>query len=868
MLLADLKTGESGIIVKVKGRGAFRKRIIEMGFVPGKKIAVIKNAPLQDPIEYKIMDYYVTLRRSEAKLVEVNAGAADGPERAEAAGSRLAEGVRARRGAQGSEPDKGRSRTFAKKVKRTWNAGKKDGGLRTINVALVGNPNSGKTTLFNLLSGSHDRVGNYSGVTVDVTEASLTANGYAFNIADLPGTYSITEYTPEELFVRNYIFDHAPDVVINVLDSSNIERNLYLTTQLIDMDIKVVAALNMYDELGKKGDEFDYETLGKMIGIPFVPTVSTKAAGIDNLLKKVIEVFEDSETTARHIHIDYNADVERSIKAIQDKIWVKENYALTDKISSRFLAIKLLEKDKSVEETIFRSCQNRTEILQVTVTEIQRLEHLLKGESESIIADIKYAFIAGALRETYKKAKRLDVTRTDKIDNILTHRIFGIPIFMLFAFVTFQLTFVLGQYPMDWIESGFEALSNFVTAVMPEGALRDLIADGIIGGVGSVLVFVPNILILFFLISLMEDTGYMARTVFMMDRLMHGMGLHGRSFIPMFVGFGCNVPALISTRAIRSRNDRLLTLLIIPFMSCSARLPVYLLFVAAFFQEKAGLMLFGLYMIGVAAAVISAIVFKKAFFKGSDEPFVMELPPYRIPTAASTLHHMWQKGSQYIQKVGGVILIVAVIAWALTRYPENPNYQRDYAAEISAAEQIYEGVAAAKYKSDEERDKAIEKAGAAKDKAVSEIRLARESERIEKSYIGRMGKFIEPAFAPLGFDWRMSVSLLTGIAAKEVVVGTMGVFYSADMGADKKNSQSLINRLNGKETGKALYTPLAVFAFLVFVLLYSPCAAALATVGREAGSWKWVLFTIVYTTTAAWTAAFLIYQTGSRIFGL
>ena len=851
MLLADLKTGENGIILKVMGRGAFRKRIIEMGFIPGKKIIVIKNAPLQDPIEYKIMDYYVTLRRSEAKLVEIDADAVEDKdmyEHAEAVG--MAGGI---------------ASVFAKRVKRTWNAGKKDRGLPAINIALVGNPNSGKTTLFNLLSGSHDRVGNYGGVTVDVTEASLTANGYVFNIADLPGTYSVTEYTPEELFVRNYIFEHAPDVVINVLDSSNIERNLYLTTQLIDMDIKVVAALNMYDELGKKGDEFDYETLGKMIGIPFVPTVSTRGIGIDDLLKKVIEVFEDNEKTARHIHIDYNADVEQSIKAIQDRIWVKENYALTDRMSSRFLAIKLLEKDKSIEEIIFHSCSNRTEILQVTVTEIERLEYLLKEESESIISDVKYAFIAGALRETYKKGRRLSATRTDKIDNVLTHRVLGIPIFILLAFITFQLTFILGQYPMDWIESGFRAISDFVIAVMPEGPLRDLIAGGIIGGVGSVLVFIPNILILFFLISLMEDTGYMARTVFMMDRLMHGMGLHGRSFIPMFVGFGCNVPAMMSTRTIRSRNDRLLTLLIIPFMSCSARLPVYLLFVAAFFQEKAGLMLFFLYMIGVAAAVISAIVFKKVFFKSSDEPFVMELPPYRIPTVVSTLHHMWQKGSQYIKKVGGIILIVAVIAWALTRYPENPDYQRDYDAEISVVEQAYEDIAAAEYEFSEDKNRAIEKADAEKGKIIGGIRAARESERIEKSYIGRMGKFIEPVFAPLGFDWRMSVSLLTGIAAKEVVVGTMGVLYSVDMETEDGGSQSLISRLNGGESGKALYTPLAAFAFLIFVLLYSPCAAAIATVGREAGSWRWALFTIVYTTAVAWVAAFLVYQIGSRI---
>ena len=886
ILLADLKTGQEGIILRVKGRGAFRKRIIEMGFVRGKKVVVVKNAPLKDPIEYKIMDYYVSLRRSEAMLIEVGLGTAKDMssdnniavhnldpllEQSQDVDVKQTHFTLPKWGRQKS----GQSKQSPNKKTREK---KRIDKLNTINVALVGNPNSGKTTLFNLLSGSRERVGNYGGVTVGSKEASLNALGYRFNLVDLPGTYSITEYTPEELYVRNYIFEQMPDVVINVLDSSNLERNLYLTTQLIDMDIKVVAALNMYDELGKKGDVFDFEQLGKMTGIPFVPTISTKAMGIEALLRKVIDVFEDREESTRHIHINYSSEIERSIKIIQDKIWIKENHELTDRISSRFLAIKLLEKDKPAEEIIFTSCANRTEVFQVAANEIDRLEQIMKEDSESIISNAKYAYITGALRETYNMAKRPAETRTDKIDNLLTHRFLGIPIFVFLMWLTFQLTFTLGEYPMQWIEWLVGALSGFVSSVMSAGPLHDLLTDGILAGIGSVIVYLPNILILFFIISFMEDTGYMARAAFIMDRLMHKIGLHGKSFIPMLVGFGCSVPAVMATRSIGSKNDRMLTMLIIPFMSCSAKLPVYLLFIGTFFSSSAATVLFCIYFFGIMMAAVSGFILKKIFFRKNDIPFVMELPPYRMPRFGATSMHMWEKGAEYLKKIGGIILIASIIVWALTKYPSDSENIVKHEADIKHIESEYEKskskINSSVYRSETFREQAIAELTDEKDAKINAILIKEKSEQIEQSYIGQIGKFIEPVMEPLGFDWRMSVSVVTGLAAKEVVVGTMGVLYHADIDLDdEENIAPLVSRIknhtvqDGEHAGKLFFTTPVVLAFLAFVLLYFPCLATIVTIKREAGSWKWGIFAAFYTTAVAWFIAFLVYNIGSRLIG-
>lgn len=813
MKLSQLKDNEVGYITKVRGRGAFRKRITEMGFVKGKKITVIKNAPLKDPVEYRIMGYEVSLRRSEASLIEVIT-----KEEAKQLEINKYNGV------------------ISEEILKT--SARKKG--KEIQVALVGNPNSGKTSLFNFASRSKEHVGNYSGVTVDSKSAQCKIRDYTLNITDLPGTYSLSTYSPEELLVRKYIFGEMPDVVINVVDASNLERNFYLTTQLIDMDIKVIIALNMYDELRKKGDEFDFESLGKMIGIPIIPTIGSKGFGINDLFKKAIEVYEDKDPTVRHIHINYGKDVEKSIRNIQDEIW--ENKKLTDIVSSRFYAIKLLEKDASANFTLSKWGNYET-IKEITEKEIKKLESLITEDSETIITDAKYGFIAGALKETYKGNINTRRKKTEKIDRFLTHKYMGFPFFIFFLWFMFQSTFTLGQYPMEWIDYFVNLLGESINKIMADGPLKDLLINGVIGGVGGVIIFLPNILILFFFISLMEDTGYMARAAFIMDRLMHKIGLHGKSFIPLIMGFGCNVPAIMATRTIENRQNRILTMLINPFMSCSARLPVYVLIISAFFVERPGLVLFSIYIIGIVVAAIVAIIFKKTIFKSKETPFVMELPPYRVPTLRNLTRHMWFKGAQYIKKMGGVILVASIIIWALGYYPKNIEYSVNY---------------------DEKIEQITQEDASNKDKQIHQILADKNSERQAKSYIGRIGKFIEPVMKPLGFDWKMSVCILSGVAAKEIVVSTMGVLYQAE---EEESMNNLINRLQNEkdENGNPIFTPLVAYGFLIFILLYFPCIASIVAISKESGHWKWAIFTMLYTTFLAWFMSLLIHQIGSLI---
>lgn len=817
--LSDLATGEEAIISKVLGRGAFRKRITEMGFVKGKKVTVIKSAPLLDPIEYELMGYKISLRRSEAELVEVVSE--------ELAGNINLDNY------QGTIDE-------AKLKKSALEKGK------IINVALVGNPNSGKTSLFNLASDSHERVGNYGGVTVDAKEAQFKHGGYTFNIVDLPGTYSITEYTPEELFVRMHILEDMPDMVINVVDASNLERNLFLTTQLIDMNIKVVIALNMYDELKKKEVEFDYQSLGKMIGIPMVPTVATKGTGLKKLFSKLIEVYEDKDPIVRHVHINYGKMIEDSIRDIQDVIW--KNPSFTDKISSRFVAIKLLEQDKEVMKMI-KKLPNHQTIQEVTKQRIDILEKEYAENSDTILTDAKYGFIDGALRETYKdsnKPKRV----IREIDDLLTHRVWGFPIFFFFLWLMFQTTFTLGNYPMEWIESGVAALSSWMKSILPDGSLKALLVDGIINGVGGVIVFLPNILILFFFISFMEDSGYMSRASFIMDKLMQKIGLHGKSFIPLIMGFGCNVPAIMATRTLENRSDRILTMIITPFMSCSARLPVYVLLISALFPAYQGLMLFGIYLFGIILAILTALLMKNIAFSKKPVPFVMELPPYRIPTLSNTLKHMWHKGQQYLKKMGSVILVASIIIWALGYFPRNIEFSTDYDAQIEAVQSDY-------LLSENEKDEHIQF-----------IEYAQEAERQEKSYIGMLGHAIQPIMSPLGFDWKMGVSLISGLAAKEIVVSTMAVLYQS--GDETDSNETLKQRLmeqkhtSGELKGENVYTPLTALGFMLFILIYFPCVAVITAIQKEA-NWKWAVFTMVYTTGLAWFVAFLVHQIGSLL---
>ena len=821
MRLSELRTGEKGVIVKVLGHGGFRKRIVEMGFIKGKTVEVILNAPLKDPIKYRLLGYEISLRRQEADMIEV---------------------VSEQEARTMQNPYHG-SITEDVPVSESELVALAKGKRRTINVALVGNPNCGKTSLFNIASGAHEHVGNYSGVTVDAKEGFFDFQGYHFRIVDLPGTYSLSAYTPEELYVRKHIIEETPDVIINVVDSSNLERNFYLTTQLIDMNVRMVIALNMYDELEASGNKLDYTQLSQLIGVPMVPTVCRRGEGVDKLFHVIIGIYEGGDFLSqkgeirseiledlrdwhktyvpdhefgshkeeedarprgymRHIHINHGPELERSIEEVKKAI--SQNEDIRHKYSTRFLSIKLLENDKEIENFI-STLPNGKEIIAIRNKETLRIRKVMNEDSEQAITDAKYGFITGALKETFTDNHLEKEQTTRVIDSIVTHRIWGYPIFFLFLYIMFEGTFVLGDYPMQGIEWLVDQLGNLIRNNMTEGPLKDLLIDGIIGGVGGVIVFLPNILILYFFISILEDSGYMARAAFIMDKIMHRMGLHGKSFIPLIMGFGCNVPAIMATRTIEDRKSRLITMLVNPLMSCSARLPIYLVMIGAFFPNCASFMLLCIYTAGILLAVIMARIFSKFLVKGEDSPFVMELPPYRMPTSKSIMRHTWEKGAQYLKKMGGIIMIASIIIWFLGYYPQHDAYE-------SVAEQQ------------------------------------------KNSYIGQIGKAIEPVIKPLGFDWKLGIGLISGVGSKELVVSTLGVLYTNEGDVENVN---LSNRIP--------ITPLVALAYMLFVLIYFPCIATFAAIKQESGSWKWAIFTAGYTTGLAWLIAFTVFQIGSLI---
>lgn len=768
MRLSELKTGETGIIVKIQGHGAFRKRVIEMGFVKGRYITASMSAPLKDPIKYSLMGYEVSLRRSEAALVEI---------------------------IPVKDADKLPDFTHLNVVNDSdAESVEFKGQSHTINVALIGNPNCGKTSMFNIASGSHEHVGNYSGVTVDAKQGHFSHGGYQFNIVDLPGTYSLSVYSPEELYVRRYLKEETPDVIVNVVVASNLERNLYLSTELIDMDRSMVIALNMYDELQNAGATLDYETLGNMIGVPIVPTVSRTGKGIEDLFDRIIEVYEGRDKTVRHVHVNLGNDIESGVRVIKDEL--KQSNSVDLHFSPRYLAIKLLERDNEVER-LLQDSPDYEKIIGLRDREVKRIERLRDEDITSAIANEKYGFIAGALAETLTDSDKDTTHSTRMIDALVTNKLFGFPIFLLIMFFIFWATFQVGAYPMEWIDSGVKLLDKWIGAVMPDGPLKSLISDGILGGVGGVIVFLPNILILYFFISLMEDSGYMARAAFIMDKVMHKIGLHGKSFIPLIMGFGCNVPALLASRAIESKSSRIITLLINPFMSCSARLPIYLLLAGAFFPSCAPLVLFGLYMLGILVAVLTAKMLRKFYFKADETPFVMELPPYRMPTMKTSLRHMWDKGAQYLRKMGGIILFASIVVWALNYFPHHDD---------GTVENIV-----------------IEN--------TSQINPETDS------FLEMMGKAVNPVMEPIGFHWRATVAIVAGIPAKEIVVSTLGV-------------------VDGTEE----FTLASALAFMVFVLLYCPCMASVAAIVKESGSWKYGAFSVFYNTLVAWIASFIIYH--------
>ena len=798
MKLSELKTGEKGIIVKVLGHGGFRKRIIEMGFIKGKEVEVLLNAPLQDPVKYKLMGYEVSLRHHEAEMIEVVS--ADTP--IEATQFVIDDNDRIH------EEDYIHHEAMKER--------------RTINVALVGNPNCGKTSLFNFASGAHGHVGNYSGVTVDATEAHASFFGYEFNLTDLPGTYSLSCYSPEELYVREHLTEKMPDVVINVIDASNLERNLYLTTQLVDMNLRMVCALNMYDEFERRGDHVEIDTLSKLFGMPMVPTSFKNGTGVKELFRTVIQVYEGTHKASRHFHINYGHEIEDGIAHIQK--YLKADEHITQHYSTRYLALKLLEHDSQVLDYLGKHMageqrmQDFRDLTNARDKASARVKEETGDDSETAIMDAKYGFINGALTEAgYKTGTKEDTYKTTHlIDGVLSHKYFGFPIFFLLLYVMFETTFSLGQYPMDWIEELVAWLGDKLTVTMPDGPLKAMLVDGVIGGVGSVIVFLPQILILYFFISLMEDSGYMARAAFIMDKLMHKMGLHGKSFIPLIMGFGCNVPAVMATRTIESRRSRIITMMVLPFMSCSARLPIYIMITGTFFslQCRSWVML-SLYAIGIAMAVVVSKIFSSLVIKGEDTPFVMELPPYRWPTAKAIARHTWEKGKEYLKKMGGIILVASIIVWALGYFPHNESLPRE--------------------------------------------------QQQEQSYIGRMGKAIEPIFTPQGFNWKLDVSLLAGVGAKEIVASTIGVLYSGDDSfaddeefSDDNEKYTHLRQLMFNEG----ITPLAAYAYLIFILLYFPCIATIAAIKNETGSWRWATFAALYTTIVAWIMSALIYQIG------
>jgi ferrous iron transport protein B len=830
--LRELEIGEKGIITKVRGRGAFRKRIIEMGFVKGKEVTVIRSAPLKDPIDYKLMGYEVSLRRSEAALIEV----VTKDEVQESIGERKFNGV------IDADP----------LIKIASEKG------RVIDVALVGNPNSGKTTIFNFASRSRQQTGNYGGVTVESKVAHFKLDGYTFNLTDLPGTYSVSQYTPEELFVRQHIREKMPDIVVNVIDASNLERNLYLTTQLIDMDIRVIVALNMHDELIDRGDKFDYQSLGKMIGIPFIPTVGTKKKGIRELFKKVIDVYEDKDPDVRHIHINYGQDIEQAIDKLQSII--REDKSITDPAAPRYFALKLLEKDETVSD-VLAGKTNYEQIRTEADKEIKKLEFLHREDTETLITDARYGFIGGALKETFIPGKKEKGRRSRFLDKYVTSRYLSYPIFFLLMWVMFEATFLVGSYPMEWIAQLVDITGSRIHQIMPDGMIRDLLVNGIVGGIGGVIIFLPNILILFLFISLMEDTGYMARVAFIVDRIMHKVGLHGRAFIPLLMGFGCNVPAVMATRTIESRSDRMVTMLITPLMSCSARYPVYVLLISAFFTKYHGTILFSIYLFGIILAAIVAILLKKTLFRAQEMPFVMELPPYRVPTIKNILRHTWYKGAQYLKKMGGIILLASLIIWLLGYFPRNESLLSSYDEQTEKAIENYK----IQILQNRGNPEVIQMIGQENDLRLSEIQRRKESRRQELSFIARIGHFIEPVMRPLGFDWKMSICLIAGGAAKEIVVSTMGVLYAT---GESENDTGLISKIReqtyneGPRSGEKVFTPLVAFSFMIFVLIYFPCVAVLAAVKKESGAWKWALFVAVYTTGLAWVMSFLVYQVG------
>ncbi len=800
----DLQKGEDGVILRVEGTSDMVKRLSEMGFVKGKKITCIQHTPLRGPIEFQILDSLVVLRKTEAQHIVISQDIVE----------------------------KTVSKPFSVELQNPLE-NKLTSSDNQIHIALVGNPNTGKTSIYNHLSHTKEHVGNYSGVTVNFKTTTFNYNGFRIKLVDLPGTYSLHQDKREEEAVRNYIIEEKPDIIINVLDASNLERNLFLTTQLIEMEADLVIALNMYDELLKKNIVFDYPLLSERIHIPIIPTIGHDKQSMEGLLKAVTERYQQRKEIKK-IRINYPHEIEKSIDTIIKNI---PTSALTlSEFSERYIAVLFMEQEldrlqKSLAPAAFE------QIRQVVAIEVAKIEKQTGESCQTAMIDGKYAFIAGCLSDTYQEGHKSKHEESKKIDYILTNKYLGLPLLFGFLFLMFHTTFSLGKYPAEWIETAISYFSNLMTELLPDSIFQHFLVDGMIAGLGSVLMFLPNIIIVFLFISFMEDTGYIARTTFIMDKLMHKIGLHGKSFIPMLLGFGCNVPAILATKMLENKKDRILTILIIPFMACSARLPIFILLIAFISPAYPTLTLFGLYLFGILVAIATAIIFNKCFFKGQSSEFIVELPPYRLPQLKNTVILVTDKVKGYLKSITPVIIIASTIIWALGYFPRHEeNNTLTTITNDSSLTQTQKVLLA------------------------DSLKRTAEEYQITHSFIGQLGKAIEPAIEPLGFDWKMGIALLGGVAAKEIVVSTMSILYTTT----EDNLEHTLQKITDPNTQQPFFTPLRTLSFLIFILLYFPCISVILVIYKEIG-WKWAILTVIYSTTAAWVLSFLFFNIGHLI---
>ena len=794
MTLKELATGKSAVIRTVGASGALRQHFLDMGMIPGAEVTVVKFAPMGDPMELQVHGYELTLRLAEAEQIEV-----------EEISERTNSHFRGERLKPVDHPGLGEEGKYHSEEDANPLP---DGTVLTY--ALVGNQNCGKTTLFNQLTGANQHVGNFPGVTVDRKDGTI--KGYPnTNVTDLPGIYSMSPYSSEEIVSRNFVLDEHPKAIINIVDATNIERNLYLTMQLLEMDIPMVVALNMMDEVIGNHGSIDVNTMEALLGVPVIPISAAKNEGVDEVIRHALHVAKYQERPLRQDFCDksdHDGAVHRCIHAV---IHLIEDHAEEAKLPVRFAATKAIEGDPLILEQL-KLDQNELDMLEHIV---QQMETEREVDRSAAIADMRFDFIERLCEQTVVKPKESkERVRSEKIDEILTGKYTAIPCFIGIMVLVFYLTFnVIGAFLQGILEMGIDQLSRMaeagLIALNVNDAIRSLVIDGIFTGVGSVLSFLPIIVTLFFFLSMMEDSGYIARVAFVMDKLLRKIGLSGRSIVPMLIGFGCTVPAVMATRTLTSERDRKMTILLTPFMSCSAKLPIYTLMISAFVQRQYRVFaMVGLYLIGIVCAVIYALILKVTKFKGEPVPFVMELPPYRVPTSRSVLRHMWERAAMYLRKMGGLILVASVCVWFLSYFPRHD-------------------------------DPVIQQ---------------------EDSYIGRVGRFTEPLVEPLGLNWKASVALLTGAVAKEVTVSTLGVLYAGT--DDDGDTAVLSQRLTevNPQTGVSDFNKANALSFLVFVLLYFPCLASLVAIKQEAGGWKWAAFSFVYNTVVAWIIAFVVYH--------